>query len=95
MIKLLFRKINDENNYTFLYDFNMGLGTGVSEFLSAVNKVILRVPVVAQQKRIQLVFLRMRVRSLALLSGLRIWRFRELWCRSHMRLGAHVAVAMV
>ena len=28
--------------------------------------------------------MRMQVRSLALLSGLRIWRCHELWCRSKM-----------
>ena len=53
------------------------------------------VPVVAQQKRIQLVSMRMQVRNLASLSGLRIWHFRELWCRLQMQLGSCVAVAVV
>ena len=35
------------------------------------------------------------VRPLASLSGLRIWRCHELWCRSQMQLGSDVAVAMV
>ena len=35
-----------------------------------------------QRKRIQLGAMRFRVRSQALLSGLGIWRCRELWCRS-------------
>ena len=35
------------------------------------------------------------VSSLALLSGLRIPRFGELWCRSQMRLRSHVVVAVV
>uniref|UniRef100_A0A8W4FIM3 Zinc finger protein 446 n=1 Tax=Sus scrofa TaxID=9823 RepID=A0A8W4FIM3_PIG len=35
------------------------------------------------------------VRSLASLSGLRIWHCHELWCRSQIRLGSHVAVALV
>ena len=48
------------------------------------------VPVVAQQKRI-----RLRVRSLASLSGLRIQCYRELWCRSQMQLGSGIAVAVV
>ena len=39
------------------------------------------VPVVAQQKQILLGTMRLQVRSLASLSGLRIWRCRELWCR--------------
>ena len=36
----------------------------------------------------------MQVRSLALLSGLRIWHGLELWCRLQMRLGFRVAVAV-
>ena len=36
----------------------------------------------------------LRVRSLASLSGLRIWHCRELWCRSKMRPGSGVAVAV-
>ena len=35
-----------------------------------------------------------RVRSLALLSGLRIRLCRELWCRLQTRLGSHIAVAL-
>ena len=53
------------------------------------------VPVLAQQKRISLVHMRMQVRSLALLSWLRIWRCRELWCRLQTQLGSCVAVAVV
>ena len=51
------------------------------------------VPVMAQQKRIRLVSMRKWVRSLALLSGLRIRRCCELWCRLQMRLRPYVAVA--
>ena len=47
----------------------------------------LGVPVVAQQKRIQRVSMRMRVPFLASLSGLRIRRCRELWCKSQTPLG--------
>ena len=36
----------------------------------------------------------MQVRSLASFRGLRIWRCRELWCRSQARLGSRVAVAL-
>ena len=32
------------------------------------------------------------VQSLVLLSGLRIWYCRELWCRLQMRLGSGIAV---
>ena len=41
----------------------------------------------AQQKRIQLISLRMQVQSLALLSGLGIQCCHELWCESYKRLG--------
>ena len=46
------------------------------------KQVKLGVPVVAQRKRVRLGTMRLRVRSLALLSGLRIRRCRELWCGS-------------
>ena len=39
--------------------------------------------------------MRLRVRSLALLSGLRIWFCRELWCRLQTRLRCCIAVAVV
>ena len=39
--------------------------------------------------------MRTQVRSLAPLSGLKIWRCHELWCRSQMRLRAGAAVAVV
>ena len=46
------------------------------------------VPVMAQLKRTQLMSTRMRVQFLALHSGLRIWRCRELWYRLQTRLGS-------
>ena len=65
------------------------------------------VPVVVQWKQIQVVSMRMRVPSLALLSGLGIQYCHELWCRSQtrliscelwnrlqMRLGSGIAVAV-
>ena len=48
-------------------------------------------PVVAQWKRTRLGTMKFWVRSLALLSGLRIWRCHKLWCRSQMWLGSGVA----
>ena len=39
--------------------------------------------------------MRLRVQSLASLSGLRIWRCHELWHRSQTRHGSHVAAAVV
>ena len=48
----------------------------------------------AHQKQIRLGTMRLRVRSLASLSGLRIWHGRELWCRSQTRLGPGMAVAV-
>ena len=53
------------------------------------------VPVVVQQKRIQLGIMGSQVRSLASLSGLRIGHCRELWCRSQTQLGSDIAVAVV
>ena len=49
----------------------------------------------AQWKRIRLVSMRLRVGSLALLSGSGIWLGCELWCGSRMWFGPHVAVAVV
>ena len=49
------------------------------------------VPIVVQQKRIQLGTMRLQVRSLASLSGLMIWQCRELWYRSQTRLRSCVA----
>ena len=51
------------------------------------------VPVVAQQKQTRLVSMRMRVGSLASLSGLRIRCCHKLWCRSQTWLGSGVAAA--
>ena len=53
-----------------------------------------RVPVVMQQKRIQLGTMRLKVQSLASLSGLKIRHCCELWCRLQTRLGSRVAVAL-
>ena len=52
------------------------------------------VPIVVQRKRILPVSMRMQVRPLALLSGLRIQRCHERWCRSQMRLRCPTAVAV-
>ena len=53
------------------------------------------VPIVAQHKRTWLVSMRMQVRSLASLSGLRIWRCHVLQGRSQTWLGSCMAVAVV
>ena len=47
-----------------------------------------------KSKQIQLVSRRMQLRFLASFSGLRIWRRRELWCRSQIWLGSGVDVAV-
>ena len=52
------------------------------------------VPVIVQRKRIWLGTMRSRVRSLASLSGLRIWHCHALWCRLQTRLRSGIAVAM-
>ena len=43
----------------------------------------------------KLVSMSLQVQSLALLSGLRIWRCWELWCGLHTHLGSGIAVAVV
>ena len=53
------------------------------------------VPVVAQWLTNPTRNVRFRVRSPPLLSGLRIWRCCELWCRFLTQLGSCVAVALV
>ena len=54
-----------------------------------------RVPVVVQQKLIQLVYMRMQVVSLASLSGLGIWHCCEPRHRSQTWLRSCLAVAVV
>ena len=51
--------------------------------------------IVAQRKLIQLGTVKLWVRSLASLSGLRIWHCHELGCRLQIWLGSCVAVAVV
>ena len=48
----------------------------------------------AQQKLILLVSMRTQVQSLASLSGLRIWRCHELWCRSQTEPGSGITMAV-
>ena len=45
--------------------------------------------------KIQLVSMKLQVRSLVLLSGLRIWRCHKLWCSSQMWLEPCIAMAVV
>ena len=52
------------------------------------------VPVVAQWLMNATRNLRLRVQSLALLSGLGIWHCHELWCRLQTWLLSHIAVAL-
>ena len=53
----------------------------LDNFRISSNSAVLKFPSVAQWKRIWLVSRRTQVRSLALLSGLRIWCCCDLWCR--------------
>ena len=52
------------------------------------------VPIVVQQKGIRLGTMRLRVRSLASLSGLRLQHCHELWYRLQTQLRSSVAVAV-
>ena len=56
---------------------------------------LLGVPIMAQQKRIWLVTIRLWVWSLASLNRLRIWHCPELCCKSQMRLGSGIVVTVV
>ena len=66
---------------------------GVLLTTQAIEIIIVGVPVVVQRKHIRLGTMRWRVQSLASLSGSRIWRCCELWCRSQMWLRSGVAEA--
>ena len=57
------------------------------------SKMVLEFPLWLSRLKPQLVSMRMQVRSLALISGVRIQLCCELWCRSQMGLGSAVAVA--
>jgi len=58
-----------------------------------LKSIIGGVLIVAEWKQIWLVSMRMRVRSLSLLSGLGIQHCHELWCRLQMQLGSQVRLA--
>ena len=64
-------------------------------FRETTNNISLGVPVAMQRKQIRLGTMRLRVRSLASLSGLRIQHSCELWYRLQMQLRSCVAVAVV
>ena len=64
-------------------------------FIDKKNADYIGVPVVAQWLTNPTRTMRLRVRSLVLFSGLRIWRCRDLWCRWQMQLGSQIAVALV
>ena len=71
------------------------LKSNLKIFISFFLKTqLLGVPVMAQWLMNLKGTMRLRVRSLALLSGLRIQRCRELWCRLQPQLGSCVAVAV-
>ena len=55
-------------------------GPGTTRAINATNRGHWGAPVMVQGKRIRLGTMRVRVRSLASLSGLRIWRCHELCC---------------
>ena len=57
--------------------------------------MLLGVPIVAQQKQIQLGSVRLWDRSLPSLSGLMIWHCCELWCRLKMWLRSVIALVVV
>ena len=75
--------------------FNSMLMSHRNQYLGFLLKIKLwGASFVVRRKRIQLASTRMQVWSLASLSGLRIQRCRELWCRLQMQLGSRLAVAL-
>ena len=72
---------------------NIGCGYKDIESISDSKTSVIRVPVVAQWLTSLTSNHEDAVRSLVLLSGLRIQCCCELWCRSQMWLGSRVAVA--
>ena len=64
----------------------MHIETTMRCYFTPVRTAIIGLPVVAQRKQIRLGTMRLRARSLALPSGLRIRRCRERWCRSQTQL---------
>ena len=74
----------------------VGVAKGKKKLLQNPNSDMFKFfPIVAQWKRIRLVSVRMQVQSMASLSGLRIQRCHELWCRSQIWLGSYVVVPVV
>ena len=80
---------NSQNSSSFLSNFNL-TGSTWTPYL----KLQPGVPILAQRKWIGLASTRMQVRSLALLSGLRIWYCCEWWCRLQMWVWSGMAVAV-
>ena len=73
----------------------LGGGRQKPAVINNLKKVCRGVSIVAQQKWIRRGTIRLQDRSLASLSGLRIWCCHELWCRSKTRLGSCIAMALV
>ena len=86
MGKEIFKKLDE--TYTFLEKNTLS-----TVILSKIKRET-GVPIVAQWKRLRWVSMRTQVGSLALVSGLRIWRCCELLWRWQARLGCGVAVAV-
>ena len=63
-------------------------------FLQGIKDSFVELPSWLSGKQTRLVSTRMRVRSLASFSGLRIRCCRELWCKSQTQLRSGVAVAV-
>ena len=66
----------------------------LKQVMWTIQNLCVGVPVVVQQKWIQLGTMRLQVRSLASLRGSRIWCCCELWCRSQMQLRSCVGGAV-
>ena len=92
-------KSSEEERDLFLYYFLPSMSSIYALVIKLKmhfkNKQVRGVSILEKQKRIRLGTTKLQVRSLALLSGLRIRHCCELWCRLRMRLRSHVAAAVV
>ena len=87
-------------NYSYFLLWNWELGTKIAgnvirlitwlDQLSLSLTMCLGVPIMAQWKESRLASTRTQVWSLASISGLRILRYHELWCRSQLWLKSGV-----
>ena len=89
------QKVKKINSHRYIHVYTTYIHVLLYICYYLTSRVVKGVPIVAQQKQIRLGTMKLWVRSLASLSGLRSRHCRELWCRSQTQLGSCVAVAVM